>query len=86
MLDAAHVPLAGIILNEVTRESSYGYGYYGYGGYSSYREKDGTKPEPSNWFERVPRPALNGNGVAHRNGSHTVAGADEAQVSEEQPS
>jgi polysaccharide biosynthesis transport protein len=86
MLDAAHVPLAGIILNEVTRETSYGYAYYGYGGYSSYREKGDTRPEARKWSDRVPRLASNGNGVAHRNGSHTISGTHEAQVSEEQHS
>ena len=41
MLETAHIPLIGIILNEVAGRSSY-YTYYGYGE-SSYREPDRKK-------------------------------------------
>jgi polysaccharide biosynthesis transport protein len=83
MLEAAHVPLAGIILNEVTRESSYGYGYYGYGGYSSYRQESDASQGVGNGSEGLKRESLNGNGAAaHRNGSRKVAPADE-QMTEE---
>lgn len=44
MLETAHVPVAGLVINEVTRQSSYGYGYgyYSYGD-SSYRQQDSPK-------------------------------------------
>jgi capsular exopolysaccharide synthesis family protein len=84
MLEAAHVPLAGIILNEVTRESSYGYGYYGYGGYSSYRDTSDANADTSNGSGGLVREKLNGGGAAHRNGSRKVATADEQMVEERQ--
>lgn len=63
MLETAHVPLVGIILNEVTGKSSYGYTYYGYGE-SSYRE-----PERQKAIHRMNRPLPALNGTAQDNGT-----------------
>jgi capsular exopolysaccharide synthesis family protein len=73
LLDTAHLPLIGVILNEVARPSSYGYGYYGYSGYSS------TKATPTKGAHKVKGPAgarlpaLGGN--AHDNGATPPVGA-----------
>jgi capsular exopolysaccharide synthesis family protein len=80
MLDTAHVSVVGLILNEVTRRSSYGYSYYGYGTYSpsSTRKKAAHKKQrPADAL----LPALNGD--AHSAGASQPVGAAASQAADE---
>jgi Mrp family chromosome partitioning ATPase len=85
MLETSHVPVIGLLLNAVTRQSTYGYGYSGYTGYSSKAPALTTATPEGELSTGVPLAFLSGDGDTHGSGAHSPNRVATPDVGEARP-